>query len=137
MILHVANKYMMSFEKAIKRAMELGGIPSWIELTPKEALEFLGELQGLRNEGLTQHNSSALHISHTDEYFGIVYITMTSPQTFGLEEKKEYVRQWYKGNISISYDGVELRVVQPTKHVFKNPGRYKEGDVYHHEQDRG
>lgn len=119
MILHLANKNFMAFDKMIEEAGKRGGIPSWIELTPHEAIEVLQEI----NE-LIDILKSRVAIIQLDDGPDIRF-SIWGNEPMDIETLKDLVQRWYKGDISIEYRDVELRVVQ------------KREPAYHHEQDEG
>lgn len=99
------NKYTMAIIDMITKGKQLGGLPSHIEISPEEATALINEINFLRESKETQHQRYKFMAGIADARLSILGRELTK------EEKLQLLADWTSGKMSITFDGVELRVV--------------------------
>ncbi len=105
MLMTIKNKMMLAMDSLIKEAENKGGVPAEILLEPREAVEFLKEINTLRilcNKHVSIKNANG---SETNIHL-LLKPELTSDRLHTL------VKQWYTKSFILSYKDITLRVVQ-------------------------
>jgi hypothetical protein len=108
MLLKLRNKMTMAMDKMIEEAKELGGVPGQILLEPKEAAEFIREIN---------HTSMKIRVKkeidigqkNPDEFD--IRLLIWGKDPISTEDLKMIVEKWYKKEYSFRYKSLELLVV--------------------------
>ncbi len=112
MLLQLKNKNLQAIERAISDAKAVGGIPKHVILTPVEAAELLREHVALNQDDI----KSILQFTFVDEEAAKLKFALRKELT--LEQVKEFVKRWYLGQVTITFNEVPL-IVQANKKAKK------------------
>lgn len=123
MKLVLKNKMLMALDGMIQEGEKRGGIPKYVELSTKEAVELLKEIRYLSNERseplamVSIKPSKALTNLQDNRHpiFLIKEITHSGQQDIAPQTITQFLKFWKEREIEISYNGVPLILDNATK----------------------
>jgi hypothetical protein len=95
----------MAIVDMITKGKTLGGLPSHVEVSPEEATNLIEEINSLRELKETQHQRYKFQTNGADARLTVLGRELSK------EEKLQLLADWTKGTMTITFDGVPLRVV--------------------------
>lgn len=106
MLLRFENKYAVSLHQLIEKAEKIGGIPSRIEISMCEAMEIIEEINRIRipcTDNL--HNGFTYKQGNSDARLLFIGKHLT------VDDMKKLAGAWERGELSVSYEDVPIRIV--------------------------
>ena len=103
MIIKFKNKMTMALSKMIEDGKRLGGQPSHIEVSPKEAEDIFNEYRALSPAGyvITSKQGASCKL-------------LLSAKDLSSADMQEYLDNWKTGEWTIEFSKIQLHVVVPT-----------------------
>ena len=105
MLIRFKNKMTMMIIQMISQGKNLGGLPSHVEISAEEATSIIDEINSLREQKETQHQRYKFSTGGIDARLSVLSRELTK------EEKLQLLADWTAGKMTITFDGVQLKVV--------------------------